>query len=81
MKKSILVIDTPKNCEKCILCSFGNYRGKRCVASDQTIFLRDVEHKPDWCPLQDMPKKYENVSMNFECGYNACVDEILGENR
>lgn len=80
MGRSILVIETPENCEKCQLCSFGNYRAIRCVVNDQAIFLKDIEHKPSWCPLQNMPEKYKIVSMDFERGYNACIDEMLGKN-
>lgn len=77
MSKSILVIDTPECCDKCRFFCFGNYGAKRCSAKDQSIFLEDKKKKPDWCPLLDLPEKYYPVSMNFESGYNACIDEIL----
>ena len=57
MSKSILVIDTQECCEKCQLCSFGNYGTKRCTASNRSIFLKDNKHKPDWCPLKKTPQK------------------------
>ena len=81
MSKSILLIDTPECCDKCRFCCFGNYGAKRCSVKDQSIFLEDKKKKPDWCPLWGLPEKYYPVSMNFESGYNACIDEILkGEN-
>lgn len=80
MSRSILVIETPENCEKCQLCSFGNYRAIRCVVNDQAIFLKDMEHKPSWCPLRRIPKKYRYADTNFEHGYNTCIDDIIGEN-
>lgn len=48
------------------------------------------ETKPDWCPLKPMPEKKEATQLPispllpkqytvFEKGYNACIDEILGD--
>lgn len=93
MSKSILVLDTTESCEKCQLCSLGNYGTKRCTASDRSIFLKDKEHKPDWCPLIEAPKKKTNIcscrngvlglnqlsERRFADGYNSCIDEILKE--
>ena len=77
MSKSILVIDTPENCYNC-----GIRHGYSC-GGIHSIFgigknINDFRlHKPDWCPLKAVQDKYEPVSMNFERGYNACIDEIL----
>lgn len=53
-------------------------------------------HKPDWCPLRELPEKKEEVEL-LECedpietvwefpslknkGFNACLDEILKEKK
>ena len=80
MNKSVLVIDTPNNCA---LCQMGNYDmskgGVYCqLNKKENISWKDAQkEKPDWCPLGDLPEKYEIVSMNFERGYNVCIDEIL----
>lgn len=44
--------------------------------------------RPSWCPLKPMPKKVEvddcayanywAMRKGYQCGYNACIDEILG---
>lgn len=53
----------------------------------------DLRTKPDWCPLKPMPSKKQekqycssgvfgiNTAMQtrFNHGYNACIDEILGD--
>ena len=46
----------------------------------------ESEIKPDWCPLKPVPEKYNmdatydrDYDMEYEYGYNACIDEILGE--
>lgn len=76
MKKSILVINTPDSCRDCIA---------RSLSDDCMVVCKSVgeyrynKSKPDWCPLKDIPEKYDTVSMNFELGYNACIDEMLGE--
>lgn len=80
MSKSILVINTPESCSKCPL-FFGAYTDMVCKANNRTINYPYPDNKiQEWCPLHDMPKKYETVSMSFERGYNACIEEILGEN-
>lgn len=71
MSKSILVIDTPEDCSKCDLKN-GYFCGKTKCWIDEDCFP-----KPDWCPLKDVPDKYYPVGMNFERGWNACIDEIL----
>lgn len=88
MSKSVLVIDTPKGCNECRLCFIGNYGAKRCAGKDQAIFLTENQKKPDWCPLQDIPLKKNvrdfNISpgdfeqKGYQQGWNACIDEILG---
>ena len=44
----------------------------------------ESEIKPDWCPLKAAPEKYNmdaphdtDYDMEYEYGYNACIDEIL----
>lgn len=46
------------------------------------------QEKPDWCPLKEVPQKQPtemktiNDDINklvFNEGYNACIDEILGD--
>lgn len=58
MSKSILVIDTPRNCEDCRLmgrncngkyCSPGRYFRPGELTSDFNVI-----GKPDWCPLRDI---------------------------
>lgn len=88
MNKAILVIDMPDCCYECFafddngdypMCLVtGEYRGYR---------FRAREEKMDKCPLRLLPEKYDmnNVVCDrdydgeYEYGYNACIDEILGE--
>ena len=88
MSKSILVIDTPENCDECRLMRehFDHGYGwiKECVGSgidDCIVFERKLE---DYCPLKPMPEKKKTLDdiyagSGFDRGYNACIDEILGE--
>lgn len=79
MSKSILVIDTPECCAECpmirheIDCITEDY----CIKNGREIIR--LGKKPNWCPLKEIPEKYYPVSMNFECGWNSCIDEILKE--
>lgn len=81
MSKSILMIDTPKCCSKCPL--FSNiYTDMTCKGNGRTIdYPFPADKIQDWCPLKDVPNKYDTISMNFERGYNAFIEEILGNNK
>lgn len=46
-------------------------------------FIR--KNRPNWCPLREVPKKKPgsglpqyDTDIHYEIGYNACIDEILG---
>ncbi len=82
MSKAILVMDMPRSCEQCNLQHF-----VRCTAVLKSIVgtPKDLKSKPDWCPLKPVFEK-KSVSkaitltdLGWIDGYNACIDEILGE--
>lgn len=79
--KAILVLDEmPENCFKCKLQDWANCRiVKGCHTGDT---------RPDWCPLKPMPEKMQvcgkypqpdGIVPSYKIGYNACIDEILGD--
>lgn len=70
MSKSVLVIDTPKNCYECPFgteyCGNLEYEGccelAGCLDSDMRLITEELydyesESKPDWCPLNPLPEK------------------------
>ncbi|MBR3118996.1 MAG: hypothetical protein IKF29_07115 [Oceanobacillus sp.] len=82
MSKSIVVINTPKNCEQC------PFR-----ESPWSFCLGEYE-KEKHCPLKPVPEiknlrdyrdkivgdyKLQIRISDFISGYNSCIDEILGE--
>ena len=88
MKKAVLVIDMPEHCEECPLrVLWAKYHcvvnGKFC--GDEQGFYSSLT-KPSWCPLKPLPEK-RDLSYGTEGtewyayseGYNACIDEIVGE--
>lgn len=84
MNKAILVIDMPEDCVECNFCVELSAHD-RCVAVGKSIF---TIKKPDWCPLQPLPEKYDMETAitrdwdgEFEYGYNQCIDEILKGDR
>ena len=88
MSKAVLVMDMPSSCEKCRLHSFvGKDCDVVCQAKGKTQSYEDAYNgKPDWCPLKLMPskkptigKESENDIICMNAGYNACIDEILGD--
>lgn len=75
--KAILIMDMPSNCIGCRFNDMGF-----CEAShDGGEWIPDevIDNKPKWCPLKEIPEKYEIESMGFERGYNACIDDISKE--
>ena len=86
--KAILILDEmPKKClkcpigknisiplETCIQCPIG-----KCVIDEET------KTRPDWCPLKPMSEKKDRNKVvgdylrGIVDGYNACIDEILGD--
>lgn len=90
MSKSILVVDTPKNCEQCCFCKGLNVcQVKKMLENDGVFTVYTVDKqimdgtKPDWCPLNPIPEKDPNsyfpdeYSDGYKDGHNACIDEII----
>ena len=82
-KKAILVIDMPESCKGC-MCYVLGMSNNFCEVTNFAIF--DNTTKPDWCPLKPVPEKYDlegcrvtrDWDGEYESGWNACIDEILG---
>ena len=81
--KSILVIETPKNCLDCQLMVDGWCYA---VKADRTQDAISAKDRTCWCPLRPLPNRKEDL--HYPCneylqaineGWNACIDEILGE--
>ena len=75
MNKSVLVMDTPKNCYDCPFgteyCGDSEYEGccelAECLDSDMRLITEehyDYESKsrPAWCPLKPLPEKMTGVA-------------------
>ena len=78
--KAIIVIDIPKVCGECRAsfcgdvwyCYAGEYR--------RPLFTENIQEKPSWCPLRPMPEQMSwGHTADYIDGYNACLEEILGE--
>ena len=84
--KAILVLEMPSSCMGCnfLHCEIEENK-EYCEAREirKQIHL-EKEEKPDWCPLKPMPSKKDKPTKSesvacFNSGYNACIDEILGD--
>lgn len=93
MNKSILIIDTPKNCAECRLVDYWKrVQEYHCRYLDNR-YLKEYDEKPIDCPLKPVPQKKDLIEIEKSfiqnkvsivklynaSGYNACIDEILGE--
>jgi hypothetical protein len=85
--KAILVMDMPSSCDMCRLASLVD-KGEVMCAIDrmETRKYEDAcKDKPNWCPLKSVPEKkdenkiYTMTQLYRAQGYNACIDEILGD--
>lgn len=56
--KSILVIDTPKNCNQCC-CGYDSYgETDLCAITNKSVTKYYYgECRPDWCPLSPIPER------------------------
>lgn len=75
--KEMLIIEEPESCETCPLRSYSNLQ---LMCTPMRESASDVE-----CPLKSLPQKkevevdeFEDIKL-FSIGWNACIDEILGE--
>ena len=83
--KSILVVDTPSNCEGCPLRYWG-IAGWSCIHT-RRLLEGPIAEREEWCPLRPLPKfitEYDvKVSYDFDPyyaeGWNDCLDTITGE--
>lgn len=87
MSKSVLVIDTPENCDKCkiraINLAWCNI-SRKSTSHHPSGKPMDERNRPDWCPIKPLPEKKdfweEEHGGKFSEGWNACIDEITGDN-
>lgn len=72
--KSILIIDTPKDCDNCP-CADGELGF--CQA-DEKQRKCDWYKVPLWCPLRPLPHKLQAdwYTDGYKEGFNACLKEI-----
>lgn len=77
MSKAVLVVDMPNTCWKCSLIVEKENGSKMCPITGCTLISRDG--KFSWCPLKEMPDKVEVFMDDWADGYNACIDDIVGE--
>ena len=89
MSKAILVIDMPNCCYECFALDDNGDYPMCCITQEQRGYnFRTRERKMDTCPLKSVPeKRIENgtwmmggyAADDFAVGYNACINEILGD--
>ena len=79
MSKAMLIMDMPESCAECKLYVKGKYRTDKCRIT--MLEMNNKFGKPSWCPLRELPERWEPTSLDddaYYMGYNACIDEILG---
>ena len=90
--KSILVIDTPNNCNQCC-CGYDSYGElDLCAITNKSVTEYYYgDNRPDWCPLSSIPHHMELPKISrgdskslthtaqtiYALGYNKCLDHIL----
>ena len=89
MSKAILVLDIFDTCVECPCFQGYDILNAYCGKTKKVIPFEEEKGfiKQDWCPLRKVPEKYDITFENadrdydgeYEYGWNACLDEILGE--
>lgn len=78
--KSVLVVDTPSNCEECSLRYWG-IAGWSCICA-RHLLEGPITEREEWCPLRPLPEPkdigYPNddYDVGFGDGWDACLKEI-----
>lgn len=82
--QSILIIDTPKNCDECDLCRSVSIGNSMCIPTGALI--GDGAEIDESCPLRPLPQYQVANNYDFECytngisvGWNQCLEKITGE--
>lgn len=90
MSKAVLVIDMPSSCSKCKF-MYEFYGVKKCQLLNilenggKAIIPTDtlITGRKECCPLKPMPESANHPDWcdggRYDKGYNACIDELLGE--
>ena len=89
--KAILVIDMPNKCESCPCSTINDEIDGSMVFTCDALPNKEItegnmtKRKPSWCPLRPLPS-FKTVDLNdtrdvmmFCHGWNACLEEIIGE--
>lgn len=87
--KAILILDNmPHNmCRQCELFqSITIFHGVTYWCGGKSLIIDNPNVIQDFCPLKPMPQKktiditkWNDYGSGWDIGYNACLDEILGE--
>ena len=86
--KYVLIVENDDTCYLCPLCDvefgwLGDIKKGICRVNgeDVTVYLDGVSGRPKWCPLKPLPHKLQAdwYTDGYKEGFNACLDEIVGE--
>ena len=85
--KAILVMDMPSSCDMCDFVQIDNMVGNMtCMNPTSEVYGCDVSDyigcRANGCPLREVPQKKQHTLYSigaWNSGYNACIDEILGD--
>lgn len=86
MANAVLILDMPDNCADCNFLN-DNYDYLECIVTGETRGYTFNMHdkKMDKCPLRLIPEKvnrsgcYDEYGDGYADGWNACLEEIIGE--
>lgn len=79
MSKSVLVIDTPKNCMECLMLT----ESHECIMQSKEANRKAGSYMKlqEGCPLRELQERMliaPDMLNSFVDGWNACIDEITG---
>jgi hypothetical protein len=81
MSKAILIIDMPESCKDCgirFTDEYSDYCPCKSTANDVFDYVQENK-KPSWCPLKSLPSVDEYAFGDWDEGYRACLEDILGD--
>lgn len=84
MSKAMLIMDMPSCCLECCL-FYNEGEIQMCEGLGRIVERKNKRIRQKWCPLREVPEKRKYYKKDSVCdemkrqGYNACIDEILGD--
>ena len=80
MKATLVIDEMPSCCLACPMHDRSDYADGCLAVNRRHSNGQYIEKREEWCPLRPMPEQMSwGHTADYIEGYNACLEEIMGE--